>query len=387
MCRAMAAGCSESTAGSALSGCAGGSCSGYRTTSSSSSSCIAKPTSSTRTPAGARWRNSRGNCAWKTPRSKPASATCTCGSTISMGSPRPGMLRVLRGFLAVSVALFASVAAGQYPSKPVRLLVPIPPGGGPDLVGRLIAARLTETLGQPVVVENRVGGNGMVAGEAVAKAAPDGYTLLVGMDSLLAINPHLYARMPFDPLSDLAPVTSLVSNGFFLVVNPQLPVHSLAEFIEYAKRANPPLQYASGGNGSQHHLTVEPLKGRAGVGLAHIPYKGGAPATAATVSGEVAAMMSGTSTAPQIKAGRLRVLAYTGPKRSSLLPEVPTIAETYPDFEMTQWYGLVAPPGTPEAVLARLRAEVNRVLKEPEIRKRLHNARGREAGITKHGEL
>ncbi len=304
-----------------------------------------------------------------------------------MGSLRPAMLRVLKGFPAIAVALLASVAAAQYPSKPVRLLVPIPPGGGPDLVGRLIAGRLSETLGQPVVVENRVGGNGVVAGEAVAKAAPDGYTLLVGMDSLLAINPHLYERMPFDPLSDLAPVASLVSNGFFLVVNPQLPVHNLAEFIEYAKRANPPLHYASGGNGSQHHLTMERLKGRAGIALAHIPYKGGAPATTATVSGEVAAMMSGTSTAPQIKAGRLRVLAYTGPKRSSLLPEVPTIAETYPDFEMTQWYGLFAPPGTPEAVLARLRAEVNRVLKEPEIRERLHNAGGVEAWITTPGEF
>jgi len=304
-----------------------------------------------------------------------------------MGSPRPGMLRVLRGFLAVSVALFASVAAGQYPSKPVRLLVPIPPGGGPDLVGRLIAARLSETLGQPVVVENRVGGNGMVAGEVVAKATPDGHTLLVGMDSLIAINPHLYERMPFDPLTDLAPVSSLVSNGFFLVVNPQLPVHGLAEFIEYAKRASPPLHYASGGNGSQHHLTMERLKGRAGIALVHIPYKGGAPATTATVSGEVAAMMSGTSTAPQIKAGRLRVLAYTGPQRSSLLPEVPTIAETYPEFEMTQWYGLFAPAATPEPVLSRLRAEVSRILREPEIRERLHNAGGVEAWITTPGEF
>src|SRR5256886_10125359 len=266
-------------------------------------------------------------------------------------------------------------------------ILPIPPGGGPDLVGRLIAARLSETLGQPVVVENRVGGNGVVAGEGVAKAAPDGYPLLVGMDSLPAITPHLYERMPFDPLSDLAPVASLVSNGFFLVVNPQLPVHNLAEFIEYAKRANPPLQYASGGNGSQHHLTMERLKGRAGIGLAHIPYKGGAPATAATVSGEVAAMMAGAFPAPPIQAGGPRVLAYTGPKRSSLLPEVPAIAGTYPDFEMTQWYGLFAPPGTPEAVLARLRAEVNRVLKEPEIRERLHNAGGVEAWITTPGEF
>src|SRR5258706_1509130 len=150
--------------------------------------------------------------------------------------------------------LLASLAEAQYPSKPIHLVVPIPPGGGPDIVARLIAPRLGEALGQPVVVESRVGGNGAVAGEYVARAAPDGYTLLLGMDSLLAINPHLYARMSFDPLADLQPVASLVSNGFFLVVNPRLPVRSLAEFVDHAKRANPPLPYASGGNGSQHHL-------------------------------------------------------------------------------------------------------------------------------------
>src|SRR3989449_3686547 len=217
MCRAMAAGCSESTAGSASSGCAGESCSASRTPSSSSSSCTPRPTSSTRTPAGARWRNSRDNCAWKTPWSRPASATCTCGSTISMGSVRPAMLRVLKGFPAIAVALLASAAAAQYPSKPVRLLVPIPPGGGPDLVGRLIAGRLSETLGQPVVVENRVGGNGVVAGEAVAKGAPDGYHILVGMDNLQPINPPLSERMSFGPSSALAPVAMLVSEGFFLL--------------------------------------------------------------------------------------------------------------------------------------------------------------------------
>ena len=283
---------------------------------------------------------------------------------------------------ALAAVLLASAAAAQYPTRPVRLLVPIPPGGGPDIVGRLIAARLGEVLGQPFVVENRVGGNGNIAGDAVAKAPPDGHTLLLGMDSLVAINPHLYARMPFDPLKDLVPVASLVSNGFFLVVNPQVPAHTLAEFVDYARRADPPLHYASGGNGSQHHLTMERLKARAGMPLVHIPYKGGVPATTATVAGEVAAMMSGTSTAPQIRAGRLRVLAYTGARRSAVLPEVPTIAESYPEFEMTQWYGLFAPPGTPEPVLERLRAEVNRVLALPELRERLRNAGGIEAWIT-----
>ncbi|MSQ71742.1 MAG: tripartite tricarboxylate transporter substrate binding protein [Betaproteobacteria bacterium] len=284
---------------------------------------------------------------------------------------------------ACAVALAAiTPAAAQYPSRPIRLLVPIPPGGGPDIVARLIAPKLAEALGEPVLVENRVGGNGSVAGEAVARAAPDGYTLLLGMDSLLAINPHLYGKMPFDPLKDLTPVASLVSNGFFLAVNPSLPARTLQEFIEYARRANPPLQYASGGNGSQHHLTMERLKARAGISLVHIPYKGGAPATTATVAGEVSAMMSGTSTAGQIKAGRLRAIAFTGPARSPVMPEVPTIAELYPDFVMVQWYGLFAPAGVPAAVLARLRAEVNKALAQPDVRDRLRSAGGVETWIT-----
>jgi tripartite-type tricarboxylate transporter receptor subunit TctC len=290
-------------------------------------------------------------------------------------------------FFLLTILLSGTAVPQQYPSKPVRLLIPIPPGGGPDIVGRLLAARLGEALGQPFVVENRVGGNGSVAGDAVAKGSPDGYTLLLGMDSLLAINPHLYQRMAFDPLTELQPVASLVSNGFFLVVNPQVPAHNLAEFIELAKRIDPPLAYASGGNGSQHHLTMERLKQRAGIQLVHVPYKGGAPATTAAVAGEVAAMMSGTSTAPQIRAGRLRVLAYTGAQRSALLPDVPTIAETYPEFEMTQWYGLFAPPGIPEAVLARLRSEVNRVLTLPDVRDKLFASGGVEAWITTPDEF
>ena len=279
-------------------------------------------------------------------------------------------------------AFFLQSAVAQYPSRPVRLLVPFPPGGGPDLVGRILAPRLSEALGQPVVVENRVGSNGNIAGEAVARAPADGYTLLVGNDSLFVTNAHLYKEMPFDPLKDLAPVASLVSNGFFLAVNPSLPVHTLPEFVEYARKANPPIQYASGGNGSQHHLTMERLKARAGFKAVHVPYKGGAPATTATVAGEVQAMMSGTSTAGQIKAGRLRAIAFTGPQRSRALPHVPTVAELYPDFVMVQWYGLFAPAGTPEPVLARLRAETNRALALPDVRDKLSNAGGVEPWIT-----
>ena len=282
--------------------------------------------------------------------------------------------------LAGLMAVHDSVA--QYPSHPIRLLVPFPPGGGPDLVGRILAPKLSEGLGQPVVVENRVGSNGNIAGEVVAKSPADGYTLLVGNDSLFVVNAHLYKQMPFDPLKDIAPVTSLVSNGFFLAVNPSVPARTLPEFIEYARKAEPPLQYASGGNGSQHHLTMERLKARAGFKMVHVPYKGGAPATTATVAGEVAAMMSGTSTAGQIKAGRLRALAFTGPQRSRVLPEVPTVAEFYPDFVMVQWYGLFTPAGTPEAVMARLRAETNKALGLPDVKDKLSNAGGVEPWIT-----
>ncbi len=284
--------------------------------------------------------------------------------------------------LAAALAALATAALAQYPTRPVRLLVPIPPGGGPDIVGRLVAAKLADSFGQPVIVENRVGGNGSIAGDVVAKATPDGYTLLLGMDTLLTVNPHLYGKMPFDPLRDLAPVASLVSNGFFLAVNPQVPAQTFPEFIDYARRASPPLHYASGGNGSQHHLTMERLKARAGLNLVHVPYKGGAPATIATVAGEVAVMMSGTSTAPQIRSGKLRALAYTGPKRSAILPDVPAIAEFYPDFEMTQWYGVFAPAGTPEPVLARLRAEIASALRTSDVVERLKASGGVEAWIT-----
>src|SRR5438552_10724197 len=188
--------------------------------------------------------------------------------------------------------------------------------------------------------------------------------------------------MSFGPQKDRAPVASLVSNGFFMAVNPSVPARTFLELIEYARRAKPPLQYASGGNGSQHHLTMERLKARAGIDMVHVPYKGGAPATTATVAGEVAVMMSGTSTATQIKAGRLRALAFSGPQRSRVLPEVPAIAEFYPDFVMVQWYGLFAPAGTPEAALARLRTEVNRALVLPDVKDKLSNAGGVEPWIT-----
>jgi tripartite-type tricarboxylate transporter receptor subunit TctC len=278
--------------------------------------------------------------------------------------------------------LLAASAAAQYPNRPLKIVVTIPPGGAPDIAARILAERLAPALGQPVVVENRPGANGNTAAAEVARAAPDGYTLILAADSLIAINPHLYSRMPIDTLKDLAPVASLVSNQFVLSVNPSLPVKTFPEFIEYAKKANPPLAYASGGNGSQHQLTMEMLKARAGFDMVHVPYRGGAPATTATVAGEVAAMFAGTSTAPQIKAGRLRALAVAGAKRSFAFPDLPTISEFYPGFENSIWLGLFGPAGLPDDVLKKLRTEITKVLQDGAVKDRLHGAGSLEPFLT-----
>jgi len=285
--------------------------------------------------------------------------------------------------IALLAAVFvAGGAFAQYPSRPVRIVVTIPPGGAPDIAARIIGQKMSESFGQPFIIENRPGANGNTAAAEVARAPADGYTLILAADSLIAINPHLYSRMPLDTLKDLGPVASLVSNQFVLSVNPSLPVKSFPEFIEYAKKAKPPLNYASGGNGSQHQLTMEMLKQRAGIDLVHVPYRGGAPATTATVAGEVAAMFAGTSTAPQIKAGRLRALAVAGAKRSRAFPELPTIAEFYPGFENSIWLGLFGPAGMPEEVLLKLRNEITRTLQAPEVIEKLHGAGSLEAFIT-----
>ena len=279
-------------------------------------------------------------------------------------------------------ALFSTVSWGQYPSRPIKLIVPIPPGGAPDISARVVGQRLAELVGQPVVVENRPGSNGNIAMDALAKSPPDGYTLALLADSMITINPHLYKAMAVDPLKDLAPVASVVSNQWVLSVNPSVPVKSFQEFIDYARRANPPLAYASGGNGSIHQLAMEMLKQRAGINLVHVPYKGGAPAATATVAGEVAAMFSGTSSAAQIRSGRLRALAVTGAHRSDVFPDLPTISEFYPGYEVTIWLGLFAAAGTPEPVVASLHGEVNKLLAEKETRSKLHAAGGLEPYIS-----
>jgi tripartite-type tricarboxylate transporter receptor subunit TctC len=277
------------------------------------------------------------------------------------------------GFVALAFALAPGhVTAQQYPTRPVKILVTIPPGGAPDIAARLLAQRLTETMGSPFFIENRSGANGNVAGEAVAKGDPDGYTLILAADSLLTINPHVYPSMPYDTLKDLLPVSSVASNQFFLAVNPEVPANTLPEFIEYARKTNPPLPYASGGNGSQHQLGIEMLKQRAGIDLLHVPYRGGSPAGTATVAGETKVVLAGASSAGLLKSGKLRGLATTGTKRSPLFPELPSISEFYPGFDLTIWLGLFAPKDTPEPIVTKLRTGVHKVLAEDEFAKKLN---------------
>jgi tripartite-type tricarboxylate transporter receptor subunit TctC len=286
-----------------------------------------------------------------------------------------------RALLFLALSLAAAAALAQFPSRPITILVPIPPGGAPDIAARLIGQKLSEHIGQPVVIENRVGANGNIASELVAKSQPDGHTLGLLADSQITINPHLY-KMPFDALRDLAPVATVAANQFVLTVNPSLPVRTFPEFVEHARKADPPLAYASGGNGSQHHLTMEMLKRRAGINLLHVPFKGGAPAAAATVAGDTAAVWSGSSNAAQIKAGRLRPLAVSGAQRSAQYPELPTIGEFYPGFENSIWLGIFGPAGIPENVLGKLRSELRRVLQNPEIKQKMNAAGGLDPYLT-----
>ena len=267
----------------------------------------------------------------------------------------------------VLATLSSAVVAQAYPVKPIRMIVAVAAGGAPDLAARTIAVKLQKPLGQPLVVENRGGANGNLAGQAVAQSPADGYTLLMAPDSVMVINPHIYRKMPFE-LKDLTPVAHIIRNQFVLAIHPSVPAKTLKEFVEYARKANPPLAYASAGNGSQHHLLMEMLKARAGVNLLHVPYKGGAPAVAATVAGDtMATMAGGASTVAHVRSGALRLVAGTAGKRWELAPDLPVIGEAYPGYEGLVWSAVFAPTGTPAAVVQRLHAEINAVLAEKEV--------------------
>ena len=281
-------------------------------------------------------------------------------------------MRPLR-FLFLLAACFAAAAQAQtWPAKPVRIVVAYPPGGGIDVMARQIADRLGSAWGQPVVVENKPGANTIVATDAVAKSAPDGHTVLMTTDATFSINPHLYARLPYDAQRDFVPVTMLVLLQQMLVAHASFPANSLDELIKLAKAKPGSINYASYGSGSQPHLSGEMLKNKAGIDLVHVPYKGISLAVPAVMAGEVQLTFAGiaTSTAP-LKAGRIKALAIGGPRRSPLFPQVPTFTELgFPEVETHAWFGLFLPAGSPKEAVSRIHADVKRVLDDPEFRQK-----------------
>jgi tripartite-type tricarboxylate transporter receptor subunit TctC len=277
-------------------------------------------------------------------------------------------------FLSLALALFAGAAMAQaYPVKPIRLIVPFPPGGGTDIAARTIANKLSESVKWTFVVENKPGAGGNLGVEQAVKSPADGYTLVIGQTSNLAINPTLYAKLPYDPLKDLNPVALIVSAPVVLVVALNSRYASLGDLLAAAKTDPGAVTFASPGNGTVSHLTGELLQRAAGVKLTHVPYKGASQALTDTLGGQVQSFMSSVPSAiSQIRGGRLRAIAVTSAKRARELPEVPTIAESgYKGFEASTWYGLLSPAGTPVTVIARLNVEVNRLLKTAEVRERL----------------
>ncbi len=292
---------------------------------------------------------------------------------------------VCAGSLALLAARLAT--AQSWPARPIRLILTAPPGSSIDVLGRLIGEQLRERLGQPVVPDNRPQAGGTVGTDAVAKAGPDGYTIGLSFTGPLALAPLLYARLPYDPERDLAPIVLVGSAPNLLAVNAALPVHSAREFIDYVRRRPGQLNYASVGNGSSSHLAMELLKAQAGLYLVHIPYNGAPPAAQATAAGDVQAIMSNpTSLMPSIRAGRVRPLAVTSAQRWAGMTELPTIAELgYPGFEALAWNGFVAPAGTPRDVIERLNREINAILQAPDMRRRVEAAGWDPAGGTPEG--
>jgi tripartite-type tricarboxylate transporter receptor subunit TctC len=274
--------------------------------------------------------------------------------------------------LAITV-ICSAAASAQYPNKPVRMVVPFPAGGPTDIVSRAIAPKLSEALGQSVIIDNRAGAGGVTGTEQVAKAPADGYTLLMGTIGGLAVSMSLHPNRGYDTLRDLAPITQAVTVTNILVLHPSVPAKSVKELLAIATARPGRLNYASSGAGTVTHLAGELLKMMAGVNIVHIPYKGGAPALTALLSGEVdCSFENGLIVTPHIKSGKVRAIAVTGAQRSKLAPELPTIAEAgLPGYNASGWYGLVAPAATPRDIINRLSSEVTRVLRTPDIVERL----------------
>ena len=283
------------------------------------------------------------------------------------------MWRIFTACSAIVLGLTCSVASAQnYPAKPIRLIVPYPPGGPTDLVGRSVGQKLTEAWGQQVVVENRAGAASAVGTEAASRAPADGYTLLLGTSAGFCINPALGGKLPYDAERDFAPISLLVINPQILVVHPSLPAHSVKELIALAKSRPGQINYASVGNGSPQHLGMEMLKSMAGIDMVHVPYKGTAPAVTDILAGHVSLMFNSMpSVLPQVFSGKLRGLAVGSANRSPAAPDIPTVAEAgVPGFEYVTWYGLYAPAGTPREIVSRLHGQIVKMLADPDLARR-----------------
>jgi tripartite-type tricarboxylate transporter receptor subunit TctC len=300
----------------------------------------------------------------------------------------PGLWHFAQRWLAIAMLLLASlwaapVVAQNYPSKPIRLIVPYAPGGGNDTLSRAIGQKLTQSMGQPLVVDNRPGSGGVIGADIVAKSAADGYTLLMA-SSELAVSVSLIATLPYDPLRDFAPVARVGETSYLLVVHPSLSSKSVAELIALAKARPGELNYASAGVGSPLHLAAELFKWMTGTNLVQVTYKGGAPAVTATLAGETQVVFGSVTTTLQLaRAGRLRALAVTSAKRSPLVPDVPTVAEAgVPGYELVNWYGVLAPARTPKVIVARLAGELAQIMAMPDIRERALQNQGIEAVVS-----
>ncbi len=279
-------------------------------------------------------------------------------------------------FSSIGVTFAQAQPAGAYPAKPVRVIIPFPPGSSTnDILGRALAQRLSEALGQQFVVDNRPGVGGNLGSEMGAKAVPDGYTLLIGTNGPIGISPHIYKTLAYDPLKDLAPITLYAMVPYAIIVNAAVKANNLNELIALAKAAPGKLNYASSGSGSTPHLCMEMFKRLAGVDITHIPYKGGAPATVDLLAGQVQVFCPGLPPVlPHIKSGKLKALALTTPKRTQYLPDVPTAAEQgHPQLDLNSWVGLLAPAKTPPAIIEKLHATITRIMATPEMKTHVVN--------------
>ena len=289
--------------------------------------------------------------------------------------------------ILILAALLAGASSGAfaqaYPNRPIHIIAPFPAGGGYDFLSRLIGAEMSKTFGQPVVVENKAGANGNIGTDAAAKSAPDGYTLLMGGNSPLALNVGLYAKLPYDPVKDFETISRVATQPNLLAAHPKVPVKTVADLIQYAK-ANPgKLSYASNGNGSPQHLAAEQLKRMAGIDIVHVPYKGAAPTAAALLAGEVSVAFNIILLPlPHVQSGKLTGLAVASSKRSPLAPNIPTMAELGYPIDIDTWYGLVAPAGTSKEIVAKLNAETVRILSLPDLKERTRSQGIELAGST-----